>query len=201
LHSEFQIICASTKDLETEVEEGRFVIDLLMRITGINVELAPLRDRKGDIPQLVKLFLTLEEGKVSDRECDRIIEKCQSLYWQGNVRQLKKAVSTMVMNASLDDSPISADFMPVTTLMRAPKGSNDFLANRYLGQRDGFDSELADLLLEPLTKDCDFSTSMASYEKYLLRAATNRHKKISDLCNALNIARSSFDEKKKRHGL
>ena len=121
LKSHFQLICASTKNLEHLAEDGQFLLDLFMRIAGVGIELAPLRRRLKDIPAFVALFLAREKVDVAKDEFEKIVQKCSDFYWQGNIRQLNKAISIMVLNASLDDSPVSADFLPVMTTMLAPK--------------------------------------------------------------------------------
>ncbi|MBF0441224.1 MAG: sigma-54-dependent Fis family transcriptional regulator [Oligoflexales bacterium] len=202
LQSDFQLICASTCDLEHEVQEGRFLLDLLMRITGINIKLSPLRERLQDIPVFVALFLANEGVKVEADEFDRIVDKCSKYYWQGNIRQLQKAISIMVLNASLDDSTIRADFLPVMQSMLAPHGKDDLQASvqRILGI-NGVPADALDNLLKTLTADTDFYGAVEYYERLMIQAAISRHDKLIQVASALKIPRSTLDEKRKRYGL
>src|SRR6202167_6279962 len=60
--SDFRIIAASNRDLAKEVERGAFRRDLFFRLNVINIRLAPLRERKEDIPELVNHFLSRVGG-------------------------------------------------------------------------------------------------------------------------------------------
>ena len=92
--SDFRVICASNRDLAVEVERGNFRRDLFYRINVVTLRLAPLRDRKEDIPILVEHFLA-RYGKrhtLTNETADALL----AYDWPGNVRELENCIQHMV---------------------------------------------------------------------------------------------------------
>ena len=58
LTSNFQVLAASTKSLDKLVDEGNFLLDLRMRLTGVDIILKPLRERSEEIEGFLDLFLS-----------------------------------------------------------------------------------------------------------------------------------------------
>ncbi|MFN0150036.1 MAG: sigma 54-interacting transcriptional regulator [bacterium] len=93
IHTDARIISATNADLQAKVRAGTFRADLFYRLQGLQIQLPPLRDRLGDIPDLVDHFL---------RRCERLfrkgtlsitpdaLEMLQGYSWPGNVRQLDR---------------------------------------------------------------------------------------------------------------
>ncbi len=91
--SDFRIIAATNKDLEKEVEKGTFRKDLYYRLKVVNLRLAPLRERREDIPALAAHFLQrYGSGHVFTQEC---MEAFLVYDWPGNVRELQHAIEGM----------------------------------------------------------------------------------------------------------
>ncbi|HAM32433.1 MAG: hypothetical protein A2X90_05390 [Deltaproteobacteria bacterium GWA2_65_63] len=95
-----RILCATNKNLEQMVEEGKFRRDLFYRVNVVNILVPPLRDRKDDIPLLVDYFLkrycqmyNREALKVSPR----LMEMFLNYSWQGNVRELENNVKRLII--------------------------------------------------------------------------------------------------------
>jgi len=98
--SDFRIIAATNRHLAAEVEKGMFRKDLFYRLNVVTVRLAPLRDRRDDIPGLVDFFL---EKYGRGQEIEGAALELMMLYdWPGNVRELENAVQQMV---ALDSGP------------------------------------------------------------------------------------------------
>lgn len=95
-----RVISATNKDLKKLVEEGTFREDLYYRLNVVNIELPPLRDRKEDIPLLVKHFAE-EFCRDNDLDVPRIppevLAVLMSYEWKGNIRELKNAVEHLVL--------------------------------------------------------------------------------------------------------
>ncbi|MCA1941336.1 MAG: nif-specific transcriptional activator NifA, partial [Caenispirillum bisanense] len=90
-----RLVCATNKNLEEAVAKGEFRADLYYRINVVPVFLPPLRDRKDDIPNLVRHFLTRfnqENGRSIDIAADAM-QVFQSCYFPGNVRELENCVN------------------------------------------------------------------------------------------------------------
>ena len=92
--SDFRIIAATNRDLAKEVEKGTFRRDLFFRLNVINIRLAPLRDRKEDIPELINHFLARVGGNYTLTA--EALEVMLSYDWPGNVRELENCVQHMV---------------------------------------------------------------------------------------------------------
>ncbi len=89
---DFRVISATHRDLDRQVETGKFRADLLFRLDVVRVELPPLRERPGDVPILVKYFLDeiaaahkLPVPKVEPSA----LELLEAAPWPGNLRELR----------------------------------------------------------------------------------------------------------------
>jgi transcriptional regulator with PAS, ATPase and Fis domain len=90
-----RIVSATNKNLETEVSENRFREDLFYRLNVIEISLPPLRERREDIPLLVKHFVSKIAREQNSSE--KLISKeamsaLVNFNWQGNVRELQNAI-------------------------------------------------------------------------------------------------------------
>ncbi len=90
-----RIVCATNRDLEKEVAAGRFREDLFYRLNVIEVHLPPLRERRDDIPLLVRHFNT-RTAREQDQPEKPIAPAAMSALinyaWPGNVRELQNAI-------------------------------------------------------------------------------------------------------------
>ena len=107
-----RIICATNRDLEKEVEGGRFREDLFYRLNVIEIHLPPLRERREDIPLLVRHFITRTAHEQSEAEKAIEPEAMSALInyrWPGNVRELQNAVERAF---TLSGERIDLDSLP-----------------------------------------------------------------------------------------
>jgi DNA-binding NtrC family response regulator len=89
--SEFRLIAAANLDLRTEVEEGRFRADLFYRINVIPLFVAPLRERRQDIPLLLQYYVEkFNSGPKTISESALVLLSAYD--WPGNIRELKNCV-------------------------------------------------------------------------------------------------------------
>lgn len=94
-----RIIASTNKDLEKEVENGRFRKDLYYRLNVLPLYIPSLRERKGDIRLLVEYFMeklsqSLGKTKVNISEDD--LSVMGNYYWPGNIRELKNIVELII---------------------------------------------------------------------------------------------------------
>jgi DNA-binding NtrC family response regulator len=90
-----RVIATSNRDLEHAIEEGTFRRDLFYRLNVVPLTLPPLRERKEDIPLLVKHFLEKHAPRTGRSVRDvspEAIELLRSYHWPGNVRELENIV-------------------------------------------------------------------------------------------------------------
>jgi len=93
------LVFATNKDIEKEVNAGRFMPDLFYRMPTIPILIPPLRDRRSDIILLADHFRTEANGnfnKLVDGFAPDFIKKIRKHPWKGNVRELQKFIETVV---------------------------------------------------------------------------------------------------------
>ncbi len=95
-----RVVAATNKDLEREIEQGRFREDLYFRLSVIPIRVPPLRERPEDIPALVRHFTDLfsrENNRRPARFTPAAIELLQKARWKGNVRELRNTVERLLI--------------------------------------------------------------------------------------------------------
>ena len=108
-----RIIAATNRDLQALIEDGAFREDLYYRLAVIPIELPPLRERAGDIPELVQhLFVKMKQkhGLPNLRLPPHLIPYFSAYRWPGNVRELENIIERLVVLAVGDE--ISIDDLP-----------------------------------------------------------------------------------------
>ena len=105
-----RILAATRRDLDKEVQEGRFRDDLFHRLAVARVELPPLRKRAGDIALLARHFAQLHRVGPGESEelSPELLARWESEPWPGNVRELRNAVARQLALgdlASLQSGP------------------------------------------------------------------------------------------------
>jgi two-component system nitrogen regulation response regulator NtrX len=179
--TDVRVLAATNKDLEKEMDEGRFRQDLYYRLNVIPLKILPLRDRKEDIPFLVNRFL--QEFALKERETEKSIEDdalamLMEHNWPGNVRELKNIIERFVImiphnviNAK-DISPLIKEYQ-----------SLDISDSSW----DATDS---------------FRTAKMDFEKrYIVKKLQEYDGNISKTAEAIGLERSNLHRKIKRYGL
>ncbi len=109
---ETRLLCATNKDLEQEIEMGRFRADLFYRINVVCLKLPRLRERGEDIPLLAEYFLSQFEkkfGKKAEPLTKGMMRYLQNLDWPGNIRELSNGIARYVLigpEASITQEPV-----------------------------------------------------------------------------------------------
>jgi DNA-binding NtrC family response regulator len=95
LRADVRLIAATNKNLEQSVKEGRFRDDLYFRLNVVRIVMPPLRERKDDIPLLVRTFLR-QFSKANDKQVVDVTPEAMNALltynWPGNVRELRTAI-------------------------------------------------------------------------------------------------------------
>ncbi len=95
-----RVVVATNRELEREIELGNFREDLYYRLNVVSVKIAPLRERKEDIPPLVEYFLRKYGRKYRGGVAElprEVLEAFQGYEWPGNVRELENMVRRLVV--------------------------------------------------------------------------------------------------------
>ncbi|HWM25792.1 MAG TPA: sigma-54 dependent transcriptional regulator [Chthoniobacterales bacterium] len=115
LRADVRLIAATNKNLEKLVAEGKFRDDLYFRLNVVHLTMPPLRERKEDIPMLVRAFLRhfckANEKPLLDLTADAM-NALLTYHWPGNVRELRTAIEHGVVMAhgpkiTLRDLPLN----------------------------------------------------------------------------------------------
>ncbi len=97
LRFEARIIAATNQDLEEAIKRGAFRKDLYFRLNVVSIKLPPLRERKGDIPVLVRHFMARYADRTGPTEVsDEVMGRLMSYEWPGNVRELENCIQRAV---------------------------------------------------------------------------------------------------------
>jgi two-component system, NtrC family, response regulator AtoC len=109
---EVRVVCATNRQLEVEIESGTFRQDLFYRINVVNLHMPPLRERRGDIEELVDYFLEYYNRKYNCRAkaiSPDLMSVLQKYHWPGNIRELENLVKRYVILGNED--VISSDLV------------------------------------------------------------------------------------------
>jgi len=158
-----RIIAATNRDLQQEVNDGKFREDLFYRLNVFTITLPALRDRKKDIPLLANHFLQLFANKINQRVdsmSNEFVQRLQQHNWKGNIRELKNVIERAVILAN--GSQLTIDSLPIDMQTQQALGSNTLSAfdlasveklhiQRVLNHTKGNKTETAKLLNIGLT--------------------------------------------------
>lgn len=112
-----RVMSATTKDIEQEIEAGRFREDLYYRLNVVPLDVPGLADRRADIPDLIEYFskkIADSSGLTPRAFSDNAIAVLQSMEWPGNIRQLRNFVERIMILSPADSSlPVSVDELPI----------------------------------------------------------------------------------------
>jgi PAS domain S-box-containing protein len=125
--ADVRVIAATHRDLPAAVISGSFRSDLFYRINVFPIELPPLRERKEDIPMLVRYFIDRYARKAGKRirsVSNKTLELLQSYPWPGNIRELQNVIERSIIvcdteNFSVDESWLSREPLCAQSLNQA----------------------------------------------------------------------------------
>lgn len=100
IKTDIRIVAATNRNLETEVGEGRFRLDLYYRLNVFPLEMPALRERKEDIPLLIEHFIRLYNRKANKNithVSDTVLDQMLAYEWPGNIRELENTIERAVV--------------------------------------------------------------------------------------------------------
>jgi len=161
IHVSVRVISATNRDLQKEVDEGRFRADLFYRLKVVPLYIAPLRERREDLLKFVKYFVNSFNTKFN-KEFDSIDEEAQEMmlgyHWPGNIRELKNVIERVVLLESGHE--ITAKMLPFSGAQR---------------DESSVGRKIDSVLTQPLPVDgVDYESLIASVEKELILKASKQ---------------------------
>jgi len=124
-----RLIAATNRDLRVALEEGTFREDLYYRLNVVPIDIAPLRERREDIPDLVRLFISRfcgDAGKTIEDITTEALRILVNYHWPGNVRELQNVLEracALTKGSLLEAADIRLDLRPAKTV----NGTSNFL--------------------------------------------------------------------------
>jgi DNA-binding NtrC family response regulator len=156
-----RLIAATNRDLRAALEQRTFREDLYYRLNVVPIDIAPLRERKEDIPDLVNLFISRfagDSGKSIEGIAPEAMQILVNYHWPGNVRELQNIVEracALAKGGALEEADIHLDVRPAKTANGAggflPDGMTleqweDEMVQEALRRANGNKSQAARLL-------------------------------------------------------
>ena len=183
VHVDVRVIAATNKDLEEEIARGNFREDLFYRLNVIPFFVPPLRDRKEDIPLLVKEFLAefgAQYGRPRVEMTEDALAALKQYHWPGNVRELRNLMErVLILNPKAQR--IEKKHLPMLV---------------YRDSRDGAKST---------NRGEEFATLLQAreaYERdYILKKIDECHGNVTRAAEGLGLERSHLYRKMKALGV
>ena len=191
VHVDVRVIAATNKDLEDEIAHGNFREDLFYRLNVIPFYVPPLRDRKEDIPLLVKEFLA-EFGQQYGRKhvdiAEDAIAALRQYNWPGNVRELRNLVErVLILNPKTQR--IERKHLPMLVFREVNRDTKSPDGSRSRGNGH---TEESPTLVE----------AREAYERdYILKKIDEHHGNITRAAESLGLERSHLYRKMKALGV
>jgi len=179
--TDVRVLAATNKDLEKEMEAGRFRQDLFYRLNVIPLRIPPLRERKKDIPMLVDRFLkdfAFKEGEPEKQVAEEVMDVLMSHHWPGNVRELKNIIERLIITTPTTDIS-KCDLSPLFEERKAeiPPSGLEITSDSFRGAKQDFERQ------------------------YIIRKLREFDGNISRTAEAIGLERSHLHKKIKGYGL
>jgi len=180
-----RVIAATNKDLEEEIARGNFREDLFYRLNVIPFFVQPLRERKEDIPLLVREFLVefgQQYGRPRVEISDSALTALKQYHWPGNVRELRNVIErVLILNPKA--ARLEAKHLPM--LVQRTDGLGSGRSNAQ--GREEFST---------------LSQAREAYERdYILKELDRNHGNVTRAAEALGLERSHLYRKMKTLGI
>jgi len=193
-----RLITSSTKDMQTEISQGKFRQDLYFRLNVVPLYVASLADRKEDIPMLVKYFvnqLSKFSGLKERDFSEEAIAALQAYNWPGNVRQLRNVIEwTLIMNPPVSGvaEKIKSDMLPPDVINNSvniskPDTNLDMMSMPLREAREVFERQYLSAQMNRFNNNISKTSTFVGMERSAL------HRKLKML--SIHAANSKLGEK------
>lgn len=179
LSIDVRVVSATNRDLERDLEEGRFRDDLFHRLSVIQLRVPPLRERPEDIPALVEHFVRVCAPSQPVRFAPDALEALQRLPWRGNVRELRNVVERLLVLVDRD-RVVAADIAEFVGAGRSGASSITGIIDAH--------AHLA-----------DFRETVE--RAFIERKLTENEWNVSRTAEAIDLQRSNLYTRMRRYGL
>ncbi len=180
-----RVLSATSRNLQDEINAGRFREDLFYRLNVVPVKLPPLRERREDIPELVSHFLArfaAERRMVAPAISEEAMAALQAHDWPGNIRQLRNIIErTLILAPGDRASCIEVDLLPAEVLDNqgpVSGGSNSTMAimgSPLREARESFEREYLKIQIRRFSGNISRTASFIGMERSAL------HRKLKAL--------------------
>lgn len=180
LKVDVRVIAATNKDLQTLVKGGAFREDLFYRLSVVELQVPPLRERREDIPKLLEHFLAEFSGKAVSPLHPEVLQVLEAYSWPGNVRELANVVENLTQlsrgrEITVDELPAKIQADVLKKALRAPEGA-----------------ALPDLLAD--------WPSLDELERRYIKLLLAQHREKQRIAEILGVDRTTLYRKLKRYG-
>ena len=190
IHVDVRVICATNRDLAAAVKEGKFREDLYYRLNVIQISLPPLRERTGDVPDLVNHYIELLGGRTRSISAEAMAALVR-YSWPGNVRELRNVIERTLVLSERDRLELS-DFPP-EIVGRGDTGTTDIPSASKMAVRHSVGESSSSAVNSASTSD-----DLAEMERRHIQSVLdqcNGNKRLA--AERLGISRSTLYEKLK----
>ncbi len=199
IETDVRVIAATNRNLKSMIDEGTFRSDLYYRLNVFTIHLPPLRERKEDIPDLVRYFIgcfKAEFGKETVELDPRIFDILGIYDWPGNMRELQSVVKYALAHA--DGQSIRIRNLPATLVdVQARLPENAPMSGL---STDVMSQEVHELLQKGRVSLYD--AMIRRLESVLLPAVLAKTRgRLQEACDILGISRNTLKSKMKEHGI
>ena len=180
INCDIRLLCATNRDLKKMVAEGTFREDLYYRLNVVNLEIPPLREHRGDIPELARTFaaeFASENNKtIPVFEADAM-NKLENYDFPGNVRELRNTIERLIVFDN--DGVISVDDLPKNIRDFASSGrETKLLTNQEQKQLATNNiNEQEHLLIVKVLEECGNNRTLAAEKLGISRRTLQRRLK------------------------
>jgi len=198
----FRLVAATNRNLEQMVAEGLFREDLFFRLRGFTLDLPPLRERRGDIPELViaRLLKLCERQRLPMKGlCPSFLEVLQQYDWPGNVRELFNAVDTAFANGR-NETTLFAVHLPADLRVAARLKTSGSLGDPAAGCGDAPAASPGDFSRPGLRQVREEAVSRAEHD-YLAALLRQEGGDIRKAAVAAGLSRSQLYRLLQKYGI